>query len=61
MARQDNEAIPDRENSPAERQGEERIHSGSDEEIRDIADGDEDEFADTDDSEEDEGEDEGSE
>ena len=38
MARQDNEAIPEMETSPRNTGDEERIRSGSDEEIRDVAD-----------------------
>jgi hypothetical protein len=58
MARQDNQAIPERENPPRD---EERIRSGSDEEIRDVADDDEDEFEDTEYSDEDEEEGDGGE
>ena len=58
MARQDNQAIPEIESSPR-KEDEERIQSGSDEEIRDIADEDEDVFEETEESDEDEEEEEG--
>jgi hypothetical protein len=53
MARQDNQAIPEMETSPRERE-DEQIQGGSDEQIRDIADEDEDEFDETEDLDEEE-------